>query len=114
MDNKNDIQKNEQTGSKKNKAPSKKERDKRRMEKFLMSKQSKNSDDKSTQADIEEEKVATGIDPQEIYKNFELNLMLTKIEDRKNLSMCLRHAIRHIRGVERCYSLMWRQKIAYC
>lgn len=80
----------------KHKSPSKIERNKKRLEKFLNRGKDGPGEDKITQVNEQDFNKINQIDPIEIYKNLEINLNFTRIEEPKNLTRCLRHAVRHL------------------
>lgn len=80
----------------KNKSPSKIERNKRRLEKFLNKDKGSNQVNKTTQVNEQDLTKSSQIDPTEIYKNIEINLNFQRIEEPRNMTRCLRHVVRHL------------------
>lgn len=77
----------------KHKSPSKLQRNRKRLEKFLNKERDDSWEEKATQV---KEQDFSRINQIEIYRNLEINLNFQRIEDPINLTRCLRHVVRHL------------------
>lgn len=96
MESKSKSSQKQDNNTVKHKSPSKLQRNRRRLEKFLNKERAEFQEEKATQVKEHDLSTTNQIDPTEIYRNLEINLNYQRIEDPKNLTRCLRHAVRHL------------------
>lgn len=96
MESKQEIREIEANQNIKHKPPSKIERNRKRLEKFLNKDKGATKVDKEAQINENDIGKVNQIDPTGIYNNIETNLNFLRIEEPKNLTRCPRHVVRHV------------------